>query len=759
MTTTKRRFSFDPTLLIDLITIFCLSVGPVFLTLELIDQSQPLPVCCALAGAQVLFLLLLTRRWWILPALLGVCGAAFGITVWALEWETIQVYLVGMPAWLQEGLAAGTNYEVLRQPLYALLTLPLTAACWLLIRRLFHILPHALLGFGINFTLYLMESPDWQGVLLLTLGGLIVCLPRAAQGKKGDWETLPRKHVQLLALGLAILCLTGAFFIVPVRDGAWRVNAVRMLFSDVEDWYNNQFGTGAGGASGVVSELLPLGDRLGGDLTRGANLTLRVGSNYDVLLAGRYDDTYNGQQWYHGWQNGRFRWGSLLWRSRRSEAFQHKLPIGGRDALKLYDNMTRIVDVEIMAQSKDYTLYAPATPQYVKVVRQEDLYPYFNRVGELFTDRYYAPGTSYTLRSIQLCRDMKYFDNNMHSLMEITAQHSDPYEEEIRLRYTWLPEDLPASIGELTTEITQGARDAYDAMCRIERWLSENCVYNETPGTPPEGTDFVEHFLTTREGYCTYYASAMAVMARVYGLPSRYVTGYGLVREGDYRYVARELTSHAWAEVYFHGIGWVTFDPLNWDADDLADEEFAPQEYTGAAAPAPTPTPTPAPTPALTGEFAEIQADPNQRSSWILPLTLWLLGLTLTIFLLHTAVKFLFRRKDRQFAPERLMRKMGRGKAAHALYTDMETQLQLYNLSRADGETLRTWAQRVDRSLPQEEGTVRCTDIIAVYERMLYGGGTPFDEEIRALAEYHAAVEESLRKALGRSYLWRRAIR
>ena len=44
MTTTKRRFSFDPTLLIDLITIFCLSVGPVFLTLELIDQSQPLPV-------------------------------------------------------------------------------------------------------------------------------------------------------------------------------------------------------------------------------------------------------------------------------------------------------------------------------------------------------------------------------------------------------------------------------------------------------------------------------------------------------------------------------------------------------------------------------------------------------------------------------------------------------------------------------------------------------------------------------------------
>jgi len=60
-------------------------------------------------------------------------------------------------------------------------------------------------------------------------------------------------------------------------------------------------------------------------------------------------------------------------------------------------------------------------------------------------------------------------------------------------------------------------------------------------------------------------------------------------------------------------------------------------------------------------------------------------------------------------------------------------------------------------SLPLEE--VSCTGIIAVYERMLYGNGAPFDEELAALGTYHATVEAALRVSLGRSYLWRRAIR
>ena len=752
--TKKRLLRFDPTFLIDLITIFCLSVGPVFLALELLDQSQVLPVCCLFAGIQLLFMLLVTRRWWVLPALLAVCGTAFGITVWLLEWAVVKEYLLGLPAWLQEGLAAGTIYETLRHPLLALATLPLTALNWLLIRRLFHILPHALLAFAVNFTLYLMESSDWQGVLLLSLGGLIVCLPRAAQQKR---DPLPRKYVQLLALGLAALCLAGAFFIVPMQDGAWRIESVRMLFSDIEDWYNNQFGTGAGGASGVVSELMPLGSRLGGDLERSSNLTLRVDSNYEVLLAGRYDDTYNGTQWYHGWQNGRFRWGSLLWRSRRSEAFQHKLPIGGRSAVELYDNMTRIVDVEVMAHAKDFTLYAPSTVQYIKFLRQDALYPYFNRVGELFADRYFSSGTFYVLRSVQLCRDMKYFDNNMHSLLEITARHNDPYEEELRLRNTWLPDDLPASVYDLTNEITEGARDEYDAMCRIEQWLSENCTYNETPGTPPEGVDFVAHFLETREGYCTYYASAMAVMARAYGLPSRYATGYGLVREGAHKFVARELTSHAWAEVYFHGIGWVVFDPLNWDADALADEDFSDANYATGLSATPTPTPTPAATPVFSGEIPEAQVDHTYKYRWVLPLLLWIAGLILFTFAMFLLIRFLYKRKDVQFAPQRLLRKMGRSEAALALFADMETQLHLYNLDRAEGETLRTWAERVDRSLPMEDASLAV--IISVFERMLYGSGAPFDEELQALGQYHAAVENALRVSLGRSYLWRRAIR
>ena len=76
----------------------------------------------------------------------------------------------------------------------------------------------------------------------------------------------------------------------------------------------------------------------------------------------------------------------------------------------------------------------------------------------------------------------------------------------------------------------------------------------------PEGADFVEHFLESGKGYCTYFASAMAVMSRGIGVPSRFVIGYGLVRDGK-NYAAYTDNAHAWVECYFRGVGWVPFDP------------------------------------------------------------------------------------------------------------------------------------------------------------------------------------------------------
>ena len=68
----------------------------------------------------------------------------------------------------------------------------------------------------------------------------------------------------------------------------------------------------------------------------------------------------------------------------------------------------------------------------------------------------------------------------------------------------------------------------------------------------------MDYFLETREGYCVYYASAMTVMARCAGVPSRFVSGFGM-RQGENAnwYYTSDATAHAWTEIYLQNIGWI----------------------------------------------------------------------------------------------------------------------------------------------------------------------------------------------------------
>ena len=73
--------------------------------------------------------------------------------------------------------------------------------------------------------------------------------------------------------------------------------------------------------------------------------------------------------------------------------------------------------------------------------------------------------------------------------------------------------------------------------------------YTLTPGSVPRNRDFVDYFLETKQGYCTYFASAMTVMARTLGIPARLVSGYGLqYRDENGDWVALQKNAHAWVD-------------------------------------------------------------------------------------------------------------------------------------------------------------------------------------------------------------------
>ncbi len=128
--------------------------------------------------------------------------------------------------------------------------------------------------------------------------------------------------------------------------------------------------------------------------------------------------------------------------------------------------------------------------------------------------------------------------------------------------YLQLPDRLPRRVPLLAKSITEEYSNPFDKASAIERYLRSKIKYNEAVTPPPSGRDGVDYTLFDRpEGYCNYYASAMAVLARSIGIPARIASGYTL---GDYDngvYHVTEKEAHAWPELYFPGYGWIEFEP------------------------------------------------------------------------------------------------------------------------------------------------------------------------------------------------------
>lgn len=134
--------------------------------------------------------------------------------------------------------------------------------------------------------------------------------------------------------------------------------------------------------------------------------------------------------------------------------------------------------------------------------------------------------------------------------------------------YVGLEPALSAGIHDLAVEITAGAQTRYAKVDAVQRYLLRNYRYTlDQPRSRRVARgeiDPVEGFLfDTKAGHCEYFATAMAVLLREVDVPTRNVNGfYGAHYNGvgDF-YAVRQADAHSWVEVYFDGIGWVTFDP------------------------------------------------------------------------------------------------------------------------------------------------------------------------------------------------------
>ncbi len=144
-------------------------------------------------------------------------------------------------------------------------------------------------------------------------------------------------------------------------------------------------------------------------------------------------------------------------------------------------------------------------------------------------------------------------------------QAGTDYHGFIRDHYLALPPDLPQRVRDLAERITVDAETPLDKAVTVQEFLrGDRFVYSQSIDPPPPGVDGVDHFLfETQTGYSDYYASAMAVMLRSVGVPTRLAAGYapGQYYSDTGMHVVRDLDSHGWVQVYFPGYGWIDFEP------------------------------------------------------------------------------------------------------------------------------------------------------------------------------------------------------
>ncbi len=233
----------------------------------------------------------------------------------------------------------------------------------------------------------------------------------------------------------------------------------------------------------------------------------------------------------------------------RSDAELQPVPVQGR----FYKLETTALGTRWIEQT--YFLESPDTPVAFTLSRalavgREAGALGRDATGNLVTRRLRGAGLSYTVISDSLPLD--------------PAAMSDrfPIPEEIVRKYLQLP-NLDPRIARRAREVTRTATDRYARGRALEEHLRSQYTYSlELEGMA--GSDPLAAFLfTARAGHCEYFASALAVMMRLEGIPSRLVNGY---RAGDYNrigdhWTVRQRHAHSWVEAWFPPYGWIEFDP------------------------------------------------------------------------------------------------------------------------------------------------------------------------------------------------------
>ncbi len=547
--------------------------------------------------------------------------------------------------------------------------------------------PPAILCVGMVLLIYLSGE---EAVLPLFLPALAAVLLILLTDRFPETSLLSLIPVVSILVAVSLLLTGSGIGPNPLREKADELRQAvldRLFFTEPRDVFS------------LSSEgYYPEGqDQLGGKPNPKEELVMQVSTPRNVYLRGVVLNQYTGRNWQNTNGGRRYLWQSARLAAERAALFDEDLP-----PLSVRNSLCEpsAISVRILRDGVS-TLFVP---QRIRSISPGgDLVPYFSNSSELFVTRNLKAGDTYSVSAPLFVAG----DPGLSTLIEVCSTLEDSRYEQMVESYTVLPPHLEEPVYALAREAASVASSPYDRALAIRSWLLRSCRYTTDVDRHPENVDFVTRFLLdTREGYCTYFASAMTVMCRMIGLPARYVEGYLAIPDENGEADVTGLSAHAWTEVYFSGFGWLTFDATpghSGGGGGQTDPDPSPSPRTDGTLPTPAPTPVPAEEP--TPDPAQYPDGQPEDQPSALPEKhpglpegsepgsfpwLWLL---LLLLLLALAFRILITTPS-----VRARRAINDADRFDIWSQDITDLLHAENLTRRKGESPMAFGRRVDRS-------------------------------------------------------------
>lgn len=158
-------------------------------------------------------------------------------------------------------------------------------------------------------------------------------------------------------------------------------------------------------------------------------------------------------------------------------------------------------------------------------------------------------------------------------------------------------EELGEDFDSISADVVGNVSTNFEKALALENWFRASGAFTYDTEVPAGfATSDVVEWLSEpddenpfrRHGYCEQFATAMALMARSVGVPSRVVLGFTPgTRINDTTVQVMDRNAHSWVEVWIPSYGWMAFDPTPRSRyaaptmDQTLEEElgFSPAEY------------------------------------------------------------------------------------------------------------------------------------------------------------------------------------